>query len=1135
MTHKAHDLDLPEIPSLPPITMSDVDSSQDWLQFTTADAPAPHQPSPHVSQESFLTAHTSNSPERASTPTTSAHPSSAPAASSLAPPRTLRKSISVDSFVKKSFVTCRPARGNTLDSDRDRPKDALTSSSNHVRQNDVQSGSSRLPPRDRENRPPPPTRSRGESTSTVINERDGVHGEAPTVTTGNHAPDARRVSSNQQSASSAGNLRLPPRLSSASSQSDINVSAPDPIVPVRGSSLIRKPKKQKSFVSLNTHIPSPPQMSEIVIAVIGASGCGKSTVIRKGLKAYGLSEPVLVKIPTGAPGEDDDYYTYTYRTGRISFSEDTPTRVLRVMEVDISELDLQGENDVSQNGVPLVDGVLVCYDASRAESFSHVEDVLREFSHVEVPTVALACKSDLERHVNPASALNVLQKYDVGLVEVTSTTQEGKGKTRDSFQWLLKAIAAQLQSGNSRHGYRNPASPSVLDAPSPSEIERASSATPTASFIPSDQRRSRSLRSSHSTIPLHPLQPASLSPPQSPLSSSSSPRSPSSTPSRAFHTAQPLPRTPTTPQSPSRARSTGDLLLEHEKSRREERELYVARGGPSTRSRGSLHAAGSASSGPVSPRTDANGLPDVHEAPRDASIKDSRAPPWMTLDELLNKLLFVAVSDGEPMFVSHFLLTYRRFASPRSILLAMQKRMRALDRPTGDPMFACFAQMRICLLLDNWIQMYPHDFAVPGTPSALTALVRSILGKTYLLHYGADFIPFLEMLPTLKDNDKGWALKIEDESDDVSFLSDDELTPPPARSASPLTSLGTQSADDLRLLLDRQQYNRERKSSFPLTAKALMLGNVVAPSTPQSWDGPEQTLKRTLKGLLNISDSLNMYTSQDIAQEISRIQLDYFKKIKPRHWLQHVFVQGRKDPERDPIAKYNYITNHIASLMLSLILCHDKPKARAKQIEKFIHVGHRLRSDKNYSGLRAVVAAINGATFEGDPALDILRTRSPLQYKDFQSWDQLLQAVRSHQKYRLALRNTEGAHIPALEIHLSDLIRAHEGNPDCYDDDPSKIHWAKYNMMARFIDVVTDAQKACNESSDYDFPDTQERSHIRHWLNSSEEKLLDHDMQRQRLALLDPEGSEDGYLGPANREGPRHSKNGAILRQILFW
>ena len=53
------------------------------------------------------------------------------------------------------------------------------------------------------------------------------------------------------------------------------------------------------------------------------------------------------------------------------------------------------------------------------------------------------------------------------------------------------------------------------------------------------------------------------------------------------------------------------------------------------------------------------------------------------------------------------------------------------------------------------------------------------------------------------------------------------------------------------------------------------------------------------------------------------------------------------------------------------------------------------------------------------------------------------------------------------EIHLSDLIRAHEGNPDYQDDDPSKIHWAKFNMMARFIDVITQCQDGCRATEQF--------------------------------------------------------------------
>lgn len=59
---------------------------------------------------------------------------------------------------------------------------------------------------------------------------------------------------------------------------------------------------------------------------------------------------------------------------------------------------------------------------------------------MKLPTVVLACKSDLERRVEPEMALEVLQQYDVGLVEVANTPEYGKEKMKRSFDWLLRAI-----------------------------------------------------------------------------------------------------------------------------------------------------------------------------------------------------------------------------------------------------------------------------------------------------------------------------------------------------------------------------------------------------------------------------------------------------------------------------------------------------------------------------------------------------------------------------------------------------------------------------------------------------------------------------------------------------------------------
>lgn len=125
-------------------------------------------------------------------------------------------------------------------------------------------------------------------------------------------------------------------------------------------------------------------------------------------------------------------------------------------------------------------------------------------------------------------------------------------------------------------------------------------------------------------------------------------------------------------------------------------------------------------------------------------------------------------------------------------------------------------------------------------------------------------------------------------------------------------------------------------------------------------------------------------------------------------------ASGKRSPDTDPVTRFNDVNNHIGDWVVSLILCHDRPKTRARHIEKFVEVAHKLRTMNNYSALRAVVAGINRSTFEGDPSWEMFRTKCPDAAKHFQSWEMLLQQIRAHRAYRLALRNSKGGCIPAL-------------------------------------------------------------------------------------------------------------------------
>lgn len=55
------------------------------------------------------------------------------------------------------------------------------------------------------------------------------------------------------------------------------------------------------------------------------------------------------------------------------------------------------------------------------------------------------------------------------------------------------------------------------------------------------------------------------------------------------------------------------------------------------------------------------------------------------------------------------------------------------------------------------------------------------------------------------------------------------------------------------------------------------------------------------------------------------------------------------------------------------------------------------------------------------------------------------------------------------EVHMSDLIRAHEGNPESNPDYPNKIHWGKFNMIGKFVHSTTLCQLQCRGTQDYDF------------------------------------------------------------------
>ena len=189
------------------------------------------------------------------------------------------------------------------------------------------------------------------------------------------------------------------------------------------------------------------------------------------------------------------------------------------------------------------------------------------------------------------------------------------------------------------------------------------------------------------------------------------------------------------------------------------------------------------------------------------------------------------------------------------------------------PSFFYLRPTSICRLLADWIRDYPYDFAVRGTAGALSALVKSIIAKTYLIHYGLEFLPFLETLPNIVDRDASWALKVDsstEESDDSYSMLDEEEV----RSASPTPESPVISSASPRPPSPTQVSGiRERKHSLPLSRST--------PKSTASHNGElEYSQKHILRELQRISAEVFILTPMDIAQEITRIQKGLFLIIQ---------------------------------------------------------------------------------------------------------------------------------------------------------------------------------------------------------------------------------------------------------------
>ncbi|CAE6476596.1 unnamed protein product [Rhizoctonia solani] len=789
-------------------------------------------------------------------------------------------------------------------------------------------------------------------------------------------------------------------------------------------------------------------------AFVGSDGCGKTALIEKGSKAANSKYKPQVALKTVRYGDTD--MTFELREAFVLADKAHSAYPVNTIELDSAPFikALAAGIQFWPSGMPEVDGVVLCYDASAEGnargSFDHIVRLTAAFAALHYPIIWVACKSDWIRpskkdghpaspRVMPRGIVSPQQVYllagaeHIGLIEVTKNSHHGKEQMRNMMIWMYKAIGRARRSredGEKNQGYHNHASPDVLN-------RKSNSFRPPPISVPARS----ALGATPAAFP-HPPSPASP-PPKSPVS----------------------PPVLLTPQRTTRARSMSDLLSQAARDQVNETSAAILRKASATVNpmvlpRPTYESITSPTDTPKesSSRAPSDDVPKLSENTSIIVVQSKHTPDpfsFATLDQLIMRILWGSGSEADDVtFRIAFLLTYRRFAAPRTVLLSIIRHIRG----SGGDHRAC-AVSTLSGYLADWTHQYPTDFAAPGAIPPLETLIR-VLGEHGFQKHAQELEGCLPLLNTLKDNATDWAKPTVDftEHSDSDTERDPDSRPNSSeiQSSAPGPSLGGVLVSTTTVV---------EPATSPATHQSQVLAqqlSSVAPAVTELSETEEQELKRVGK-LIQALDP------EDVAQEIARTDHELFMSIQPRDWLRHAYTTRRdRDPAVHALDQIAHRFERLGLLIDSLILVSPKLRHRGAMFEYFLRVALSLRSYNNFAALHSIVAALD-KIYCGEEGEDI---ESFIQSRGI-SWNKWLSLrvliLKSNgTAYKTALKHTTQPLIPTMAIHTSDLVRV-MANRDYKEDDPTLIHWGKFQIIAKIVNQMTELQGRLHTTDSYNF------------------------------------------------------------------
>jgi hypothetical protein len=326
-----------------------------------------------------------------------------------------------------------------------------------------------------------------------------------------------------------------------------------------------------------------------------------------------------------------------------------------------------------------------------------------------------------------------------------------------------------------------------------------------------------------------------------------------------------------------------------------------------------------------------------------------------TFDFLVDKLLAQPLSKTDTKFIDIFLALYRKFAAPSQLLEAIINRFNTADRAKHSALSKTVVQLRQIAILEQWVSVYPGDFAYLITFKMMRDFAQGIASERIFAVGASEILKHLESVA--EDDDTDWACS-DKNRDDFAPVETKPLLETTDSAKSLLSSPATDSGSEDDFVKDVNKLSISSDPSLKLSLSSdstVALSPVTTRTSISSHSFKTVTLTvesaqqqaRLLVPAMRIPLSKLQWhlligeADEVIAREMTRVDWIMFSSIRPRDLVRHVTLSKdakQKCKSLENVTRMIDHFNHVAYWVANFVLLRDKPKHRAMMLEKFMRI-----------------------------------------------------------------------------------------------------------------------------------------------------------------------------------------------------